>query len=140
MSAVDAVIDKLRSEGLCHKNELTGCEIWTGEFNRAHEPKFGNVEARDYMYQAASGEVVMRGEHVKTTCENAACILPAHLVKEEKQRKVREQIPEEYIKIVEDLYFQQGKRIDAIAEERDWPRSYVTRLVAEARSRREIAK
>lgn len=140
MSAVDVVIEKLRSEGLCHRNELTGCEIWTGEFNRAHEPKFGNVETRDYMYQAASGEVVMRGERIRTTCENAACILPAHLEKVVAQRKQKEPLPEEDVEIVENLYFQQGKRIDAIAELHDWTRPYVTRLVAEARSRREITK
>lgn len=140
MSAVDAVIDKLRNEGLCHRNELTGCEIWTGEFNRAHEPKFGNVETRDYMYQAASGEVVMRGEQIRTLCENAACILPAHLEKVVVQRKQKEPLPEEDIQLVEEQYFQRGMRIDAIANGWNLPKPYVTRLVAEARSRREIAK
>lgn len=140
MSAVDVVIEKLRSEGLCHRNELTGCEIWTGEFNRAHEPRFGNVETRDYMYQAASGEVVMRGEHVKTICENAACILPAHLEKVVVQRKQKEPLPEDEVILAGDMYFKEGKRIEAIAEAMEAPKPYVTRLVAEARSRREIAK
>lgn len=132
----EAVIEKLRGEQLCHKNDLTGCEIWTGDFNRAHEPVMAKVNAREYMYQAASGEVVTRGESVKMLCENDACILPAHMRKEEKKRKEKEPINEEDVRKVNEQYFGRGLRVDAIAEAEGWTKPYVTRLVAEARSRR----
>lgn len=140
----EAVIEKLRKENLCHKNDLTGCEVWTGEFNRSHEPvaTFGTtkVNAREYLYQAASGELVLRGEEVHTLCENDACILPAHLEKNAKQIKTKEPLNEDDVLRVHDLYFQQGQRIDAIVEGTGFSKPYVTKLVAEARSRRSVTQ
>lgn len=132
----EAVLERLRKEGLSHRNDVTGCEIWSGDFNRQRQPQFNGLNARDYMYQAASGEVVTRGEHVNMTCENDACISPAHMRKEAQVRRAKEPLSEEDIAIVEDKYFQRGFRIDVISEDHGWSKPYTTKLVAEARSRR----
>lgn len=142
MTPLDAVIERLRGEQLCHRNDLTGCEVWTGEFDRSHKPTaiFGTVkvDVQEYTYQAASGQVVTRGNVVQLRCENNACILPAHMELIAKERKAKEPLSEEDIAIVQDKYFERGFRIDVIAEDHQWSKPYVTKLVAEARSRRSV--
>jgi len=144
MTPLDAVIERLRGEQLCHRNDLTGCEVWTGEFDRSHKPTAffgtGKVDVHEYMYQAASGEVVTRNHEVKLRCENDACILPTHMELLAKQRKVKEPLPEEDVAIVQEKYFEKGFRIDVIAEDHQWSKPYVTKLVAEARSRRAVTQ
>lgn len=132
----EAVIEKLRKESLCHRNEITGCEIWTGDFNRAGRPVMGPQKVREYIFTAASGEMLTRSDDVRMKCENDACILAAHMEKDTTKRKTKEPLPEEDIAIVQDKYFERGFRIDVIAEDHQWTKPYVTRLVAEARSRR----
>lgn len=143
MTPLDAVIERLRGEQLCHKNDLTGCEVWTGDFDRAHKPTatfgIGKVDVQEYLYQAASGMVVTRGSEIKLRCENDACILPTHMELVAKLRKAKEPLPEADVAIVQDKYFERGFRIDVIAEDHQWSRPYVTKLVAEARSRRGVA-
>lgn len=133
---LDSVIEKLRKEQLCHRNEVTGCEIWTGDFNRAGRPVMGATKVREYIFTAASGEMLTRSDDVKMLCENDACILAAHMERDTSKRKAREPLPEDDIRDVEQEYFVQGSRIDVIAEAHGWSKPYVTRLVAEARSRR----
>lgn len=142
MTPLDAVIERLRGEQLCHRNDLTGCEVWTGDFDRGHRPTaiFGTVkvDVQEYTYQAASGEVVTRNHYIKLRCENSACILPAHMELFTKLGKTKEPLPEEDVAIVQDKYFERGFRIDVIAEDHQWSKPYVTKLVAEARSRRSV--
>lgn len=148
MTPLDAVIERLRGEQLCHRNDLTGCEVWTGDFDRAHKPTAtfgtaGKVDVQEYLYQAASGQVVTRGNVVQLRCENSACILPAHMELIAKERKAKAELPILDVEIVSELYFDKGMRIEAILEtkeahEASWTKSYVTKLVAEARSRRSV--
>lgn len=144
MTPLDAVIDRLRGEQLCHRNDLTGCEVWTGDFDRAHKPTasfgVGKVNVQEYMYQAASGEVVTRTHEVKLRCENDACILPAHMELLAKERKAKEPLPDAHVNLVNEQYFGRGLRIDAISEAEGWSKAYTTKLVAEARSRRSVAQ
>lgn len=127
---VDPVIEKLRSEGLCHKNELTGCEVWTGAINRKGQPVYGTLQARDYMYQAASGEVVRRGEEVQTVCENDRCILPAHFRKVSSPPKPQTDVPDDHITAMNNEYFNKGRRLDTIAETAGWSQAYAKRVLS----------
>jgi hypothetical protein len=116
-----------------HRNQLTNCIIWAGDFDRNQQPiaNFLGIKTRvrDLVIKAMGGKLE-RGMTILPACENIACVNHEHFQVEIAEQPAKPEVSytEEELKTVAQLT-QQGFRQEVIAERLGTTRPRVAKMV-----------